>query len=707
MDKHVVRPRPHGDSYGAYRFDLRRLHCTRSDSDPVCQLLWRLEACNQLISHIGFQLREEEEDDIGELRLVLTPLRVIPHSWTAPTRIAARIRAAMDLFQRLCQEHRCVTLIELDYDVARYEVLLAAIRESVGVKRLRICDFHNLPRDNPGLFHVILGLITSMEHVDELVFRKRQHHSIDSVPLPSFSISRLGGTTLRKLNVADLNLKDSEVSKLITLLMGNDTVTELAVGTSVCMFAGMETSLGFADYLAKAKDTLRSLTLRSLGFCSTPHMTRLANTVAAMTALEELVVDMVPCGSEGTNIFAEVLEWSTTLRHFSVVLPPWWDRSITYGVFNEPDTGFRSIRRWLTGLAKTTVLETLTLDLLGFHLDDCLMLFLALAENESIRQMTVHRLIEWGCVESTCHVIREYDLTERVLIKDHNMNPHTMSKLPMCPEVKAMTVYSHWFRAASCDIRLAFCVLASCDHLTSLRLHFRDNTFNYSVLTALAAYLAGANQLKEVEVHFNARLYNERDIPQDCTESPLIKALRLSEVDCRLLADFVRRSRSLCDLTLSAPNSGRFVRLIAPSATRNYTLLNVCLSDTYGSDEMNVVVDVARRNRSLVARATRFGFDDDRSIYCASAIEFVSRHPKLAETLQDKAAVGERRAKEMIRRALDSLSGLDAYMTAVRVVKDRVECCPRPAAGIQLDQLNHDCWLHVRQYLKVADVLQA
>ncbi|KAH7978946.1 hypothetical protein HPB49_007523 [Dermacentor silvarum] len=122
---------------------------------------------------------------------------------------------------------------------------------------------------------------------------------------------------------------------------------------------------------------------------------------------------------------------------------------------------------------------------------------------------------------------------------------------------------------------------------------------------------------------------------------------------------------------------------------------------------MNVLVDVARRNRSLVARATRFVLDDDRSFYCASAIEFVSRHPKLAETLQDRAAVGERRAKEMIRSALDSISGLEAYMTAVGVAKERVECCPRPAAGIQLDQLNHDCWLHVRQYLKVADVLQA
>ncbi|XP_075557369.1 uncharacterized protein LOC142589705 [Dermacentor variabilis] len=721
MDKRDVRPRPHRDSTGACRFDLRR-RCTRSDSAPVCQLLWRLEACNQLLSHIGFQLREEEEDGIGELRLVLTPRQVTVHPWRAPMRFGTRSRAATDLFRRLCEAHRCVTLVELDYDVARYEVLLAAIKESVGVKRLRVYDFHDIPRDNPGLFDVILELVTSMERVDELEFRKRHHHSIDSVPLPPFSLSRVGGTTLRKLNVADLNLRDSEVSKLITLLMCNDTVTELAVGTSVCTFAGTETSLGFADYLAKAKGILRSLTLRSVGFCSAPDLERLVNTIAAMTALEELVVDMVPCGSEGTDIFAEVLAWSTTLRHLSVVLPPWWDRSMFYDVFDEPDNRFRSVRRWLTGLAKTTVLETLTLDLLGFHLDECRMLFRALAENASVRRVTVHRLIEWGCVESACRMIRECGLSDRVLIKDHNMSPNSMSKLPACPEVKAVTVYSHWFRAASCNIRAAFRVLGACGHLTSLRVHLSDHTFNYSVLNALASYLAGPNQLREVEVHFYASLFNELNMPHDSSESPLIKAvsskpnlskltlrqLRLSDADCRLLADSVRRSPNLRDLTLSAANSGHFLRLFAPSAARNYTLLNICLSNTDGSDEdMKVVVDVARRNRSLVARAARFVLDDDRSIYCASAIELVSRHPKLAETLQDKAAVGESGAKEMIRRALNSISGLDAYMTAVRVVKDRVECCSLPDAGVQLDQLNHDCWLHIRQYLKVADVLQA
>ncbi|KAL1466638.1 hypothetical protein MTO96_042601 [Rhipicephalus appendiculatus] len=302
MEKQHNSPyRPQYESRaGSSGVHLSSTPCTRGDSDPICQILWHLEGYNQLLSHIGYQLREEDDDDIGELRLVLNP----------------------QLFQSLCAVHRCVTLVELDYPVARCSPLLSAIRGSVGLKRLHVYDFHDIPRDDPALIHVILNLVTTMEHIDELVFRQRHHRSMDTVPLPSFSLSGAVGTILKKLDVVDLNLRDPEVTMLIRLLMDNDTVMELAVGTSVCTFAGTKKSLGLPDYLAKARGTLRSLTLRSVGFCSAPDLARLVDAICKMTALEELIVDMVPCGSEGTDTFAEVLAWSTSLRHLTVVLPP-------------------------------------------------------------------------------------------------------------------------------------------------------------------------------------------------------------------------------------------------------------------------------------------------------------------------------------------------------------------------------------------------
>lgn len=717
MEKHTAPTRPQLEGPASFpSVDFSAVPCTRSEGDRVCQIVWRVGEYNQLLGHIGYQLLEDE-DDIGDLQLALTSRKMTSTSnpCSVPIKLGVYIRAALKLFQMLCSAHRCVTLIEVDYCTARYELLLSAIRECVGVKRLWVYDLQDISGHDPGILPVVVQLVMSMKHVDELVFRRRSHDPIDCIPLPRLPLSCALGTTLKKLNVADLNLRYCDVSQLIALLM-KSTVTELAVGTSVCTFVGTDTSLGFADYLAKARHILRSLTLRSVGFCSAPDLERLVNAIAKMTALEELIVDMAPCVSEGTDLFADALTGNGALRHLTVALPAWWDRFMCIDGFEGPNNSCRSVRRWLNGLANTTVLETLTLDMLGFREDECRMLLLAVSKNPGIRRMTVRRLLEGGSIEYLCRTIWEYGLTERVVLEDHNMSPKSMSTLPTCPEVKAVTVYSHCFRTAPSNIRAAFEVLAACDHLISLRVCISSCTLDYSAVTTLASYLAGPNQLREVEIQFYAGLY----VPIGITASPLVKAVsfntnlskfillqpRLSEADCRLLVDALRCSPNLYDLTVSAVNSRRFLRLLAPAAARNYTFLNVSLDDREDSDEMKVVVEIARRNRSLVARAAHFVLGNNHSFYCASAIEFVSQHPRLVEILQDKAAVTEARAKEMIRHALNSISGLDAYMTAAGVVKDKVVCRRQPGVCTQLDQLNHDCWLHVRQYLRLADVLQ-
>ncbi|XP_075724161.1 uncharacterized protein LOC142766823 [Rhipicephalus microplus] len=700
--------------------DLRNTPCTRGDGEPVCQLLWHLEECNHLLFPIGYQLIDQEDDDAGELRLVLHPQQNALRQWESFILSGVHARKAIELFQSLCAVHRCVTLVELDYKIAMSKPILSAIQGGVGVKRVHVYDIHDITRYYPALNNVVLSLVSTMEHVDELVFRKRHQGSISIVPLSSFSLNGAVATTLKRLDVADVNLGDSEVTKLITLLMGNDTMTDLAVGTSVCTFAGSKTSLGFADYLAKAKDTLRSLTLRSVGFCSAPYLARLVNTICKMTVLQELVVDMVPCGKEGTDIFAKVVGRSTSLRHLTVVLPQWWDRCMLNDVYQDPDGRFRSVRRWLAVLPHTNTLETLTLDMMGFLQDECRMLFLALSENSSIRKVTVHRLLEWGCIEFACRVIRACDLAERVVISNHNVSPNSLSKLPTCPEVKAVTVYSHWFQTTLCDIRVAIGTLATCGHLRSLQMHLFDDALSNYVLTTLASCLVAPNRLSDVEVNLHIRLYNPLHGLHCALECPLIRAVscnpnlnritlrqfQLSEVDCQLLTDALRRSTNLHGLVLSGDNSGRFLQLMAPMALKNYTLLYVSLSTTDDSDdEMKILVEVTRRNRSLISRAARFVLGENRSPYCAAAIEFVSRHPRLVQVLMHKAAVGEERARKMIRRALESISSMDSFMMVVRVVKDHVECVRQPDGSTQLDQLNYDCWLHVRQYLKVADVL--
>ncbi|KAL3191922.1 hypothetical protein MRX96_059425 [Rhipicephalus microplus] len=71
-------------------------------------------------------------------------------------------------------------------------------------------------------------------------------------------------------SVAMQKPSDPKVTMLISLFMDHDTLTEPAVATLLCTVAGSKTSPGFSDCLAKTRDTLHSLTLRSAGFYSAP-----------------------------------------------------------------------------------------------------------------------------------------------------------------------------------------------------------------------------------------------------------------------------------------------------------------------------------------------------------------------------------------------------------------------------------------------------
>ncbi|KAL3191944.1 hypothetical protein MRX96_059447 [Rhipicephalus microplus] len=71
-------------------------------------------------------------------------------------------------------------------------------------------------------------------------------------------------------SVAMQKPSDPKVTMLISLLMDDDTLTEPAVSTLLCTVDGSKTSPGFADCLAKTRDTLHSLTLPPAGFYSAP-----------------------------------------------------------------------------------------------------------------------------------------------------------------------------------------------------------------------------------------------------------------------------------------------------------------------------------------------------------------------------------------------------------------------------------------------------
>ncbi|KAH7944249.1 hypothetical protein HPB52_017639 [Rhipicephalus sanguineus] len=93
------------------------------------------------------------------------------------------------------------------------------------------------------------------------------------------------------------------------------------------------------------------------------------------------------------------------------------------------------------------------------------------------------------------------------------------------------------------------------------------------------------------------------------------------------------------------------------------------------------------------------------SRYTANALEKVSRRPALVRKLAEKEGMVAGEVARMIRSRLRGVEGLHDFMRLTGVVKECVMCAPPVnGCGVQLEDLNSDCWRLVRQYLSFDDV---
>ncbi|KAL1447929.1 hypothetical protein MTO96_044183 [Rhipicephalus appendiculatus] len=696
------------------------LPCTKTRETPVCKLQEHLELCNDLLQNVKLQLREDD-DDVGELRLVRISLSQMwpKRSWAALEKSDVRTCAALSFLNRLLVQHRCVVSLELDGDVAVHDVFLRALESSTSVKSLVVYDFYRSSSREPDLSERCLSVITSLPNIEKISFRNTswlpKHCALSS----AFRIDR---AKLVELDVADLRLSQSDAVNFVSMLISNDTVTDLAVGTSVFTLTSTESSVGFIDFLANARSRLRKLCLKCVDFCSTAQLERLVGAVAAVATLEEFLVDMAIYGSEGTAVFADVVARNATLRTLSVTLPRWWDVS-TFNdhISGEPHHRDDRVRRWASAFTSNSTLTDFTIDMLGCGEEECHGFFHALATSTGLRRVTVLRLLNRRCVNAICRTIRQSNLSGKVIIKDHELGSTNISELPECAEVVSVSLYG----SSSSDIR-NICrelpILASCAHISTLCINLSVDCLNNPLYAALSSYTRAANKLRDLQLHIvceshiqSYSLAGEKLLASVLSSGITFRRFtyhgpQIGKEHCRLLSAAIHCSRTLQELSFSisceAVTKGRFLHYLAPMATENYHLLRVFVDAYHKCDEdMKIVAEVARRNSSLVTRAACFVMGN-RTNYCARAIEFVSGHAGLAELVQKKASVDETQAKDMVRRALASITSLNEYMKVAGVVKDSVECIVQQTGQVQLDQLNEYCWRHIRLYIKVADIVQ-
>ncbi|KAH6920873.1 hypothetical protein HPB50_028139 [Hyalomma asiaticum] len=113
------------------------------------------------------------------------------------------------------------------------------------------------------------------------------------------------------------------------------------------------------------------------------------------------------------------------------------------------------------------------------------------------------------------------------------------------------------------------------------------------------------------------------------------------------------------------------------------------------------------RNASRITPAVKFVLGKEITAAGALALEDLRDHPRVVEQMRDESHVKDAAAAAMVKRAISDLRNMDVhdYLWPTGVVRKR------PAMRLDADSrevhfldLPLKCWLHIRRYLKIADV---
>ncbi|XP_077491213.1 uncharacterized protein LOC144101864 [Amblyomma americanum] len=144
-----------------------------------------------------------------------------------------------------------------------------------------------------------------------------------------------------------------------------------------------------------------------------------------------------------------------------------------------------------------------------------------------------------------------------------------------------------------------------------------------------------------------------------------VKLACLDEENAQCLADAVKHSRNIRRAAFQLEDAtAAFVTRLSIGIEDNYTIIDMKLHcrTRPGDGQWFHVVDTARRNTGLVARASQLLSADHCDRRCALALESVSSHPALLAELADVMSVSETNAAAMIKDVLKSLHGVHRFM---------------------------------------------
>ncbi|XP_065302081.1 uncharacterized protein [Dermacentor albipictus] len=673
--------------------------------DRACHIVRHFTAWNEVLSQAKLELRETPRTRSGLTVASIDCPYVRVHSLDTLHRVAT-------LLHCLVTKHHCVTHVDVTmgrlnlYD----ELLCDALRGNQFVESLKLRDSFSRGLGPHSNFCVVVPTLPNLKHFECTSDAECRRCFLDA--LTSLLLTT---RSLTSLHVPNVIMKFRATKAFLTAVMACSSLRELSMNFAFEFYAEEEICATFAEYL-KSSTALTMLTFVGHGFLYSTKMQLILRgleknrTITRLDFRAAFVSER--CVEAVDNIFAR----NTTLR--SIHIPP--SHPGLYSSYLQRGAFIWDVL--LTSIRENETLQELTLPLNMWRPQKWALFFRALSTKHSLKHVIIDGVATDAiALQQVCEALRESGAEEKVVF-----GPGLGAS---CYRHDLDLLRYHCFRdviASQADdgadappLGRLLHQLCSLNHVTSLTLTINPGTNREDLSSALTDYVGTTSTLKQLRLISVsvAEPDNETDLDWTAVVESLSRNSSLAELcvsatcmredDSGRMADVVKHSENMRRFSLSVQkvwHSAAFASRLSNGIYRNYSLIKVKFPGYMNKDSF-AVWDTARRNSRLVASASQFhaGANPDRTT--AAALERVLRHRALLEELAEVQSISEDEAADALRDEVRSFESMHEFMRLAGVVKERVTCHQREDGRTQLDDLNEHCWIAIRHYLALGDVV--
>ncbi|KAH7950882.1 hypothetical protein HPB52_003065 [Rhipicephalus sanguineus] len=677
------------------------------ENNRDCDLLKHLSAWNDIASAIKVEISE------------LVATRELALCFSVKTsnqrEMEGRIQRAVLLLHWLLIKHTCVTTIELE-DLTQFNDPECFTLFCDGIRNCRRLRVFNASADigEASYYRQLLTACKSSRHLQMLHFQRiSDAENLGNMAILADVIAR--NPNLVVFHVDEFSATPGDTSAVLQALQRCQSLSHLSL--EVTSFNADEARVLLE--MLNGNNVLKSLHIEGKTLPRHIRVNSVASALSSATALVELELVGFRMQTRDASILAMSLVHAQTVQNLVLIdcVPLF---SSTYE-HNSAEANYALGRNsspidpYLYILQGLRCLRSLAFDLLRFTSADQRAFLEVLAGNESLKYVFFD-VPYVGYPKELFRIATQTGTASRLCCKPIAMDATDFANLPMgfCVEEVVLNVHANACNNNMPTVNARFADPRTLDHVTDMTVCIAGGIIDPSTAKLLALYLQNSKRLNTLTLDFSAKKESNLLLLDAISRNTSITTLGvekwcLSKRSATVLADIVHSSRMIHTLTYNqesrVPAKAFFSRL-SDSIGSNCTLVSVNTFERQrNAKSWALIQNVVMRNAVFLIRAARFVAKLSSCKGDAEVLELVASSPLLPLRVQLLASVDECEAARAIRQATWNLRDLDGFMRITGVVRESVVCEESSDCRPRLDTLPADCWLAIRQYLSVADVV--